>query len=237
MLPMPTGSIKPVATDVVSCNFALTDMFYQVQCVQVPNTYLQDFVRKLGSETGVEVDIAGWELTRNNMYTGERKSSLTLPFNLSRVQSLISIPYITRGSSLSQRDLVGSYDDYTNYVYQYEVFGSLMNNPARGVSMDKYANAAIGQHHVVEFQKGWEQLWKRDLRSLVGMAITWANEKKSFAFSRRLAEYGGSYDARGKNISLTIDTATGQTNNKMVNTYARCVRRLIMRSNGVQVLS
>ena len=103
--------------------------------------------------------------------------------------------------------------------------------------MDKYANAAIGQHHVVEFQKGWEQLWKRDLRSLVGMAITWANEKKSFAFSRRLAEYGGSYDARGKNISLTIDTATGQTNNKMVNTYARCVRRLIMRSNGVQVLS
>ena len=227
----------PVVTDVAAAEFALTKLNYVVQAVQVPPTYLSDFVKKLNSDSGVETDIAGWSLTRNNMYSGETKSSLSLPFNLSRIQSIMSIPYKTATSSFFARDFVGTYNNYTNYVYQYEVFGSLQNNPSRGVDLRKYASDGIGAHHVVEFQKGWEQTWKRNMRSLVGMGIGWLNEKKCFAFSRRLGDYGGSFDARGKNISLLIETAGGQDTNKMCNSYARCVRRLIMKSDGVAVLS
>lgn len=220
-----------------------------VHQVELDPSYERGMIAKAREGKAIEFDIHSVTTYKNSLLASDRQTSFLVHANNSRAKSLVVVP--TDSSIYTSAQLISASETYevtadsmdirlnsnrSGYVgicdflssVQYMIDGKLV--PSRPISTKKCATReSIDAFHVFELEKGLENA-----------GVTPRSFKKyleNWCLARGFAVGQGAMDLRSKDLSVQLkyEETTAPTKPKMVLSHVFHVRRLIMRSTGIEV--
>ena len=220
-----------------------------VHQIEMDASYEKGMIAKAREGKAIEFDIHSVTTYKNSLLASDRQTSFLVHANNSRAKSLVVVP--TDSSIYTSAQLISSSETYevtadsmdirlnsnrSGYVgvcdqlssVQYMIDGKLV--PSRPISTKKCATReSIDAFHLFELEKGLDNAGVTP-RSFVKYLENWV-------LSRGFAVGQGAMDLRSKDLTvqLKFEETTAPSVPKMILSHVFHVRRLIMRSTGIEV--
>ena len=234
-----------------AAEYTISNFNLIVHEVKMDPSYMAGMLAKAREGKAIEFDIHSVTNYKNSLLASDRQTSFLIHAQNSRAKSLIVQPcdssVYTSAQLISASEtyeitanamdttlnsnrsgLVGICDQLSSV--QYQINGKLV--PSRPISTKKCATRnSIDAFHLYELEKTLDNAGIVP-RSFVKYLDNWS-------LGRGFATQSGAMDLRGKDLSVLLkyEETTAPSKNKIINSFVFHVRRLVMRGNGVEVIS
>lgn len=213
------------ATRAVQYDYEISEVEYIVRSIDMPPPYLQSLQKRIQADA-FQMDIPTYSSYLDNIQSGMRQQSITIPCYSSRVKTVVSIP--VRSSSNPYHYLRnGVIDGLRNFQAQI----GTRREPSRPVDLTN-TTVSNAQYCSQEYLHELKKVFKAN-----GDGVrTLKKWRGNFAFPRSLSAMGGSEDLSDKGFRYNIEY-NQDPEAKNVYTFVYHTKRLQITPSGLQIFS
>ena len=219
--------------DITGVGFKLSDVELCLKQVNPPQSYIDDMVKQMGSDEGLNLDIKTFDLVRNNIIAGQIVNEQPIRSFSQRVYSVLSL------LTLNDSDTIGddSFRSLTDKLQRYSYAIDGKKNPNRDVDVELTTRTLVvgtpSTYHINQ-QAAFEL--HKSLESC-GLTIRNLPLKSDFLIGRAMGRYGGVYNIKDHNLTLrTQFDSTQKSANILCLNYLCSLRRLNVSNKGIMVI-